>query len=144
VKRARDAGAVFGVAPGLNESVVDAAREVGMEMVPGVMTPSEIERGMELGCMVQKFFPAESIGGAKMLKALSGPYAHTGVKFIPTGGIHPLNLREYLLLPVVTAIGGSWMVDKKLIAVGDWATIAERTKEALEALERCCPRKKEG
>jgi 2-dehydro-3-deoxyphosphogluconate aldolase/(4S)-4-hydroxy-2-oxoglutarate aldolase len=66
------------------------------------------------------------------------------VKFIPTGGINPLNLRDYLLLPIVAAIGGSWMVDKKLVAVGDWETIAGRTKEALDALERCCPRKKEG
>jgi 2-dehydro-3-deoxyphosphogluconate aldolase/(4S)-4-hydroxy-2-oxoglutarate aldolase len=141
VKRARGAGAVFGVAPGLNESVVRAAGEAGLEMVPGVMTPGEIERGMELGCMVQKFFPAEAAGGAKTLKALSGPYAHTGLKFVPTGGIHPLNLREYFLLPVVAAIGGSWMVDKKLIAVGNWSAITERTKEALAALERCCARK---
>jgi 2-dehydro-3-deoxyphosphogluconate aldolase/(4S)-4-hydroxy-2-oxoglutarate aldolase len=144
VKRARDAGAVFGVAPGLNESVVRAATEVGMTMVPGVMTPGEIERGMALGCMMQKFFPAEAVGGAKMLKALSGPYAHTDLKFIPTGGIHPLNLRDYILLPNVVAIGGSWMVDKKLIAVGNWAAIAERTKEALDALQRCVRRKRGG
>ena len=143
VKQARDAGAEFGVSPGLDEAVVRAGLDAGMTMVPGVMTPSEIGRGIELGCMVQKFFPAEAIGGAKMLKALSAPYAHTGVKFIPTGGINPLNLRDYLLLPVVTAVGGSWMVDKKLIAVGDWEAIAERTKEALNALERCCPRIKE-
>lgn len=133
VKQARDAGAVFGVSPGLNESVVAAARDAGMTLAPGVMTPSEVEQGLQLGCMLQKFFPAEAAGGAKMLKALAGPYAHTGLMFIPTGGISSLNLRDYLSLPVVAAIGGSWMVDKKLVAAGDWAGITERTKEALAA-----------
>lgn len=133
VKQARDAGAVFGVSPGLNESVVGAAREVGMTLAPGVMTPSEVEQGLQLGCMLQKFFPAEAAGGARMLKALAGPYAHTGLMFIPTGGITALNLRDYLSLPVVAAIGGSWMVDKKLVAAGDWTTITERTREALSA-----------
>lgn len=133
VKQARDAGAVFGVSPGLNESVVGAAREAGMTLSPGVMTPSEVEQGLQLGCMLQKFFPAEAAGGARMLKALAGPYAHTGLMFIPTGGITSLNLRDYLALPVVAAIGGSWMVDKKLINAGDWTGITKRTKEALAA-----------
>ena len=133
VKQARDAGAVFGVSPGLNESVVGAAREVGMTLAPGVMTPSEVEQGLQLGCMLQKFFPAEAAGGVRMLKALAGPYAHTGLMFIPTGGITALNLRDYLSLPVVAAIGGSWMVDKELVAAGDWTTITERTREALSA-----------
>jgi 2-dehydro-3-deoxyphosphogluconate aldolase/(4S)-4-hydroxy-2-oxoglutarate aldolase len=133
VRQARDAGAVFGVAPGLNESVVAAAREVGMTLAPGVMTPSEIEQGLELGCMLQKFFPAEAAGGARMLKALAGPYAHTGLMFVPTGGINALNLRDYLALPVVAAVGGSWMVERSLISAGDWTTITERTREALAA-----------
>ena len=107
--------------------------DAGMTLAPGVMTPSEVEQGLELGCMIQKFFPAEAAGGARMLKALAGPYAPTGLKFIPTGGINAGNLGDYLALPVVAAIGGSWMVDKKLIAAGDWKGITELTREALAA-----------
>ena len=77
-------------------------------LAPGVMTPSEVEQGLQLGCRLQKFFPAEAAGGAKMLKALAGPYAHTGLKFIPTGGISAANLSEYLLYRASTSISTSW------------------------------------
>ncbi len=129
--RARDAGAVFALAPGLNPPVVEAAREAGLHFAPGVMTPGEVERAMDLGCDLLKFFPAGAAGGVAMLKALAGPYAHTGVRFIPTGGIHALNMREYLDLPVVAAVGGSWMVDPALIEARDWDAITERTRAAL-------------
>lgn len=132
VKRARDAGAVFGLAPGLNPATIAVAKEVGLEFSPGVMTPSEIEQALSLDCKLLKFFPAEAAGGVKMLKSLSGPYAHTGVKFTPTGGLTSSNLQDYLKLPVVAAIGGSWMVDKKLIAGGQWDEITRLTREALE------------
>src|SRR5690606_1788977 len=95
-----------------------------------VMTPSEVEKALSLGCKLLKFFPAEAAGGVKMLKALAGPYAHTGVEFIPLGGINPANAREYLDLPVVTAIGGSWFLDRKLVRAGEWARITELTREA--------------
>lgn len=131
-KRARDAGAVFGLAPGLNPQTLEAAREVGLEFSPGVMTPSEIEQALSFECKLLKFFPAEAAGGVTMLKSLSGPYAHTGVKFTPTGGITSENLQDYLKLPVVAAIGGSWMVGKDLIAGGKWEEITEITKHALE------------
>ncbi len=131
-KRARDAGAVFGLAPGLNPQTIEAAREVGLEFSPGVMTPSEIEQALSFDCKLLKFFPAEAAGGVKMLKSLSGPYAHTGVKFTPTGGITSENLQDYLKLPVVAAIGGSWMVGKDLIAGGKWEEITKITKHALE------------
>lgn len=131
-KRARDAGAVFGLAPGLNPQTIEAAREVGLEFSPGVMTPSEIEQALSFECKLLKFFPAEAAGGVTMLKSLSGPYAHTGVKFIPTGGITSENLQDYLKLPVVAAIGGSWMVGKDLIAGGKWEEITKITKHALE------------
>jgi len=134
VRQAKDAGAVFGLAPGLNEAVVKAAQDCGMLFAPGVMTPGEVERALSLGCKLLKFFPAAEAGGAPMLKALAGPYAHTGVKFIPTGGVNTLNMREYLALPTVAAIGGSWMVESKLIAIGNWAQITERTREALAAV----------
>ena len=131
VGQARDAGAVFGLAPGLNEPVVAAAARLGMVFTPGVMTPSEIDRALGLGCKLLKFFPAENAGGARMLAAQAAPFAHTGVRFVPTGGITAGNLADYLHLPVVAAVGGSWMVDRKLVAAGDFAEVTRRTKEAL-------------
>ena len=133
VRQAREEGAVFGLAPGLNEAVVQEAIDLEMTFTPGVMTPSEIDRALQFGCRLLKFFPAENAGGAKMLAAQAAPFAHTGVRFIPTGGITAGNLAEYLHLPIVAAIGGSWMVDRKLIASGDFAEVTRRTKEALAA-----------
>lgn len=133
ILRAKDAGAVFGLAPGLNPSSVAAAKDCGLQFSPGVMTPSEVEQAMALGCNLLKFFPAETAGGVGMLKALAGPYGHTGVKFIPTGGVGSKNLADYLSLPIVAAIGGSWMVDKALVAAGRWSEITRLTEEALEA-----------
>lgn len=132
VKRARDAGAVFGLAPGLNPLIVEAAEKVGLEFSPGVMTPSEVEQALAMNCKLLKFFPAEAAGGVKMLKSLAGPYAHTGVKFTPTGGITADNLKDYLKLPVVAAIGGSWMVSPNLIREKNWTEITRLTREALE------------
>ena len=115
VSDAADAGAQFGLAPGLNPAVVKAARDQNLPFIPGVATPSEIEQALELGCKVLKFFPAETMGGIKTLKALSGPYSHTGVKFIPMGGIDESNLNDYLELDSVIAVGGSWLAPSKLI-----------------------------
>lgn len=130
--RARAAGAQFGVAPGLNERVVQKAAELNMPFMPGVMTPSEVERALGLDCKLLKFFPAQAAGGVKTLKALAGPYAHTGVKFIPLGGIDATNAAEYLALPIVAAVGGTWLADAKLIAAGNWTQITALTKQALE------------
>lgn len=129
--QARDAGAIFALAPGLNPEVVAAAQDAGLAFSPGVMTPSEIERALGLGCQLLKFFPAGAAGGVSMLKALAGPYAHTGVRFVPTGGVSAGNMRDYLDLPVVAAIGGSWMVDPQRIAAKDWHAITRLTREAL-------------
>jgi len=133
VDQARDAGAVFGLAPGLNPRVVQAAAHCGMLFAPGVMTPSEVEQAWALGCKLLKFFPAEPAGGVAMLKALAGPYAHLGLRFIPTGGIHSGNLADYLKVPLVAAIGGSWMVDKALVAAGRWDEITRLTRVAVAA-----------
>ncbi len=137
IKRAKSAGAVFGLAPGFNPEIVATAREIGLQFSPGVMTPSEVEGALALGCKLLKFFPAEAAGGANMLKSLAGPYAHTGVRFIPTGGVSSANLAAYLKLPVVAAIGGSWMVDKALVNEGKWAEITRITREAIEAAAAC-------
>lgn len=133
VLRAKDAGAEFGLAPGLNPEVIEAAEDTGLTFSPGVMTPSEVECALGFGCKLLKFFPAEAAGGVNMLKSLAGPYGHTGLKFIPTGGITSGNLNDYLNLPVVAAVGGSWMVDKKLVNEGKWGEITRLTKQALEA-----------
>ena len=129
--QALDAGAQFGVAPGLNEAIVTRASDTGLPFMPGVMTPSEIERALGLGCRVLKFFPAEAAGGLAMLKSLAGPYAHTGVKFAPTGGVSPQNLAEYLALPIVAAVGGSWLVERKLVAERNWSRITALAAEAV-------------
>jgi len=131
LKRAVDAGAQFGVAPGLNESVVGQARELALPFIPGVMTPSEVERALRLGCKLQKLFPADVAGGVKALKALAGPYAHTGIRFIPLGGVNAGNAAEYLSLPIVAAVGGSWLAERKLVAQKNWATITALAAEAL-------------
>ena len=127
VKRARAAGAEFGVAPGLNETVVKASLDLGMPFVPGVATASEVERGLALGCKLQKLFPADVLGGVKLLKAFTGPFAHTGVRFIPLGGVNAQTAPDYLALPIVAAIGGSWLADKKLVADKNWAEITRLT-----------------
>jgi len=131
LRRARDAGAQFAVSPGLNEKVVQTATELNLPFMPGVMTPTEVERALALGCKLLKFFPAQVAGGVKMLKSLAGPYAHTGVKFIPLGGVDATNAADYLAMPIVAAIGGTWLADAKLIAEGNWTQITALTREAL-------------
>ncbi len=135
VDRSIDAGALFGVAPGLNEQVLSYATDKGLPFAPGVLSPSEIERGLSLGCQFMKFFPAESSGGAATLNALAGPYRSTGVQFMPTGGINPGNVGEYCSLSVVGAIGGSWMATPALIASQDWDAITTLTRDALALIK---------
>ena len=134
VQRAIDVGAQFGVSPGLNETVLAAANKNQMPFFPGVMTPTEVDRALNLGWKHLKFFPAEPAGGAAMLKALAAPFAHTGVKFIPTGSINAVKLPDYLALPQVAAIGGSWMAERKLIAEKAWAKITALTSEAMKII----------
>lgn len=131
VKRAQGAGAYFGVAPGLSRDVLRAAAELGLPFVPGVMTPTEVESALAEGCRVLKFFPASLAGGVPMLSALAGPYGHTGVKFVVLHGIRPENMGEYLDLPIVGAVGGSWIVAPDVIAAKDWRAITRRAKEAV-------------
>ena len=124
------AGAAFGVAPGLNRKVVERAIEKGLPFGPGIMTPSDIEQGIELGCKTLKFFPAESTGGLAHLKGMAAPYLHTGIDFIPLGGLNAKNAGEYLKSPLVSAIGGSWIAKRESIAAQDWVGIEKSAKEA--------------
>jgi 2-dehydro-3-deoxyphosphogluconate aldolase/(4S)-4-hydroxy-2-oxoglutarate aldolase len=134
VQRAMDVGAQFGVSPGLNETVLAAANKNQMPFFPGVMTPTEVDRALNLGWKHLKFFPAEPAGGVAMLKALAGPFAHTGVKFIPTGGINAATLTDYLALLQVAAVGSSWMAERKLMAEKAWGKITALTAEALKII----------
>jgi 2-dehydro-3-deoxyphosphogluconate aldolase / (4S)-4-hydroxy-2-oxoglutarate aldolase len=124
VKAALAAGAQFGVSPGLNRDVVQFALRHKLLFIPGVMTPSEIEAALALGCKLLKFFPAEAAGGVKTLKALAGPYQAAGVRFIPLGSVSPANLADYLALPIVAAVGGSWMCERQLVREKKWTELA--------------------
>jgi len=126
------AGAKFGVAPGCNPSTLDVARTYRWSFIPGVCTASEIETALQMNYRVLKFFPAGTMGGVEMLKALSGPYAHTGIRFMPTGGVTVDNLAEYLSLPTVIACGGTWIATKSDIAAGNWSLIRDRCRSALD------------
>ncbi len=134
VQAAAAAGAQFGVSPGLSETVLRAARERHLPFFPGVVTPTEVGRALEFGCRHLKFFPAAAAGGAALLKALAGPFAHTGVKFIPTGGINAANLAAYLAIPQVAAVGGSWMAERQLLAEKAWDKITALTAEAMKII----------
>ena len=123
-----EAGAKFIVSPGSDADVISEAAKIGVAMIPGVVTPSEIILGLKLGIKVFKFFPAESYGGLKTLKALSGPFPQ--IKFIPTGGISQANAADYFKNPKVLAVGGSWMVSKDMINAGDFDGIAEKSAAA--------------
>ena len=126
-----DIGVSFGLAPGLNPDTVKFFQLNKTLFIPGVMTPSEIERGLSLGCKLLKFFPAGAAGGVNMLKNLAAPYGPLGVKFCPTGGISLENMNEYLLLPVVSSVGGSWLATQKQIAAKEWDVITANVKAAL-------------
>jgi 2-dehydro-3-deoxyphosphogluconate aldolase/(4S)-4-hydroxy-2-oxoglutarate aldolase len=131
VAEARRSGAAFGVAPGLNEATLDRAAREGLPFIPGIATASDIERALARGLTLLKFFPAEPLGGTAMLAALAAPFLHRGVRFIPLGGVGPAHLPAYLKMPCVAAVGGSWMVDRKLVASGRWDEVERLAAEAV-------------
>ncbi len=136
LEKARDAGAKFGVAPGLNPEIVNYAHRIGLPFIPGVATASEVEQGLSLGCRTLKFFPAGAMGGPSTLKALSGPYAHTGVRFMPTGGVKIENMQQYLKMDAVAFVGGTWIAPKPDINKGEWEKIRERVVEVTSMLKK--------
>jgi 2-dehydro-3-deoxyphosphogluconate aldolase/(4S)-4-hydroxy-2-oxoglutarate aldolase len=126
-----DTGVSFGLAPGLNPDTVQFFQDAETLFIPGVMTPSEIEQGLALGCKMLKFFPAGAAGGVGMLKNLGAPYASLGIRFCPTGGLNLQNMNDYLALPMVSAIGGSWLGTKQQIADKEWSTVTQQVRDAL-------------
>ncbi len=125
------AGAQFGISPGVDEAVLQAAQHAQWPFLPGVMTPSDILRALNLGFTCLKIFPAEAAGGIQLLNALASPFASSGVTFVPTGGIRADNLAAYLRAPAVVAVGGSWMAERALIQARNWLDITRLTRAAM-------------
>lgn len=130
-QRAIDAGASFGLAPGLNTDVVGYFQSNDVLFIPGIMTPSELERGLSLGCKMFKYFPAEQAGGIRFLKSISSPYESYGVSFCPTGGLTLSNMADYIALPSVSNIGGTWLATRQQIAQKEWSVITQQVKQAI-------------
>jgi len=128
-RAAAAAGARFAVSPGYTSAVGEACRELGLPLLPGVATGSEVMAALEGGYTELKFFPAQQAGGAPMLKAFAGPFHD--VRFCPTGGVSPANAREYLALPNVVCVGGSWLTPAEAMRDGDWARITQLAREAV-------------
>ncbi len=131
VDLAVDAGARFLVSPGFSAATVARAKERGVPMVPGTVTPSEVIAALDAGLTTLKFFPAANYGGADTVQAFASVFA--GVRFVPTGGVSAANLGDYLALPNVPAVGGSWMVPAGVVDAGDFATVERLSAEAVAA-----------
>jgi len=131
-------GAKYLVSPGCFPKVIAYAKSKGIPIFPGIATPTDIGTALECGIEVVKFFPAEAYGGLNTLKSLSGPFPQ--VKFVPTGGISEKNLASYLAHPKVLACGGSWMVEKSLLAEGKWDEVRSRVAAAVALVKSCAPK----
>ncbi len=133
-KASLNAGAKFGVSPGYTSAVGNACRDLGLPLLPGVATGSEIMMAQEDGYTELKFFPAVQAGGLAMLKAWQGPFGD--VRFCPTGGISLANAADFLALSNVACVGGSWIVPTDAIHAGDWARITQLAREATQLARR--------
>ena len=131
------AGARFAVSPGYTHKIGQTCRDLGLALLPGVATGSEILTCQEDGLTELKFFPAMQAGGVAMLKALGGPFGE--VRFCPTGGITPVNALEFLALPNVVCVGGSWLVPIEALAAGDWARITQLARQTLLLRAQAAP-----
>ncbi len=128
VRAAKAAGARFGVSPGATDRLLEACEDEGLPLLPGAATASEVMRLYERGYTAIKFFPAEVAGGASALRAIGAPIPQ--VRFCPTGGVGMKNARDYLSLPNVICVGGSWVAPKEKVAAGDWAAVERLAREA--------------
>jgi len=132
----KEAGAHFGVAPGMNPRVVKAAQEAGLPFAPGICTPSDLEAAIELGCRFVKFFPAEAAGGLTYLKSMAAPYNHLGIRYFPLGGVNSENMLDYLAEDFVPTVGGTWIVAKDLVQNEDWAEITAAAQEVVNTIKK--------
>ncbi|SDR13838.1 2-keto-3-deoxy-phosphogluconate aldolase [Rhizobiales bacterium GAS113] len=133
LEAARRSGARFGLAPGLDAQIVEAATAAGFPFAPGIMTPSDLSAAARLGARTVKFFPAGTAGGPKALDAISAPFAHLGIRFIPTGGVTPDTIGDWLGLKSVAAVGGTWIARAEDISQGRFADITRKAKAAVAA-----------
>lgn len=130
-RSALDCGVVFGLAPGLDPRIIEMFHQRGVPFMPGVMTPTEIQRAIELGCPCLKFFPAETSGGVSQLKAMIAPFRSFKLRFCPTGGITLANMNAWLAVKEVFVVGGSWLATPEQIAAGQWDRITEQVRASL-------------
>lgn len=137
VDQAVAAGAQYLVSPGTSRAVVERAQEHGVPVLPGAVTATEVQAALELGLSTVKFFPAGTSGGSKAIAALAAPFG--GVRFVPTGGVGPANLDEYLALPCVAAVGGSWMVPRERVRAGDLDGVRALVADAVALAARLRP-----
>lgn len=128
--QSKDAGADFGVSPGVNSDVMRHAAKISLPFGPGIMTPTDIDIAVREGARLLKFFPAESSGGLSHLKNISAPYAHLGLQFIPLGGIKIDNLKTYLESDLIASVGGSWLAPRDTIRDQDWGKIETNARDA--------------
>ena len=135
-RKVKEAGADFGVSPGLNPEVVRAAQDAGLPFAPGICTPSDVEAAIALGCRFVKFFPAEASGGLKYLQSMAAPYKHLGIRYFPLGGVNADNMNDYLADDIVPTVGGSWVVKKDLVMKEDWDGITACAAEVLDQINR--------
>lgn len=135
LKSAIDNGALFGVAPGFNPKIIEEALKNNFPFMPGIMTPSDIEAGLALCIQTFKFFPAEAAGGIKYLTSIAAPYLHKKIKFVPTGGVNITNLRDYLSIDSVMAVGGTWIAKSDDLKSGNWEKIRSNCRAALNKIQ---------
>ncbi len=129
-----EAGAVFAISPGLTPTLLVAANQGPIALIPGISTASELMFGMEMGYTEFKFFPAEAAGGVQMLKSIGGPFPH--ITFCPTGGVSPKNYNDYLALANVACVGGSWIVPSREIEMENWDAITKLAQKAVAESRR--------
>ena len=129
-----EAGAVFAISPGMTPTLLDAATQGPIALIPGISTASELMLGMEMGYTEFKFFPAEAAGGIQMLKSIGGPFPH--ITFCPTGGVSAKNFNDYLALANVACVGGSWIVPAREIEMEDWDAITKLAQNAVAESRR--------
>ena len=132
---AHSAGAKFALSPGIDVAVLSLAKRIGIPFAPGVMTPTDVQIATRAGCDLVKFFPATAAGGLPMLKSIAEPFRHTGLRFNPTGGITQNTMTDWLSYSPVMAVGGSWIVKKQDVSLGNWEAIYDQAKAARKMAE---------
>jgi 2-dehydro-3-deoxyphosphogluconate aldolase/(4S)-4-hydroxy-2-oxoglutarate aldolase len=136
IRSAIDGGATFGLAPGFDQTIIDTAQIEGLPFAPGIMTPSDLSAVARNGLRLAKFFPATAAGGPSMLLNIIAPFAHLGIRFIPTGGVTLATLPDWLKIPSVAAVGGTWIAKPVHMREGRWAEITAEAKSAVETVRR--------